>query len=409
MATPNAPSTGPQKAPPEVTEQISKLNETIERLEAKFPNHGARTRAAADLPATAANDICKQECITINEEYGELVRARVERFMLSGKVKELEQLFKDAKFTGTNAATILEAMKLFHPDKKGHSNITQKFRHGNKEVSRVRVAVLDTHLKKLQGMQSVLPEQMQFHQNLIASLEELMAMDPLAAQLLEAREIQDKPSKTEKALKPHLRLVAMLIAAGASILSLISKQGRPSLPFALYAGLTFLLYNGGLPKGKQAALNKQLEFLPDSDEQHAALGQLRPLCEKWYIQLVEDYEIKGEGWKKIMEKLMSRSGRDMLKKARSVLLNKKTSKEDKKKKVDELIKSFAPKEDNAAHQSLRKLIANQKDFTKFSYLILEVRSREAQHIFLENIKHGMGPHMWKNLDTGTTKPQRMVG
>ena len=400
MTPPNAPSTGPREAPPEETKRTEELSQIIERLEAKFPSHGARMRAAANLPAGTANGICKQECIQINEEYGELVRARVERFMLSGKVEELEQQWNELNrnnataFTATEVTTIRQVMALLYPNKKGQSQITQKFPHGDKEISRVRVAVLDGHIKTLRGIQGLRPGQESFVQNLTTTLENIKAMDPFASQLLEVRKEQQKPSKTMQAIKPQLRLYAMLITAGAALLSLISNKGRPSFPFALYAGLTYLLYNG-LPKGKQASLNKQLTFLPDTNEHHTALNQLRPLSETWYIELAQKYNIKGDDWTAITGQLMSRSGRDMLQKVRKVLLNKKSTEEERKKKLDELTKGFAPHESNAAHQSFRTLVANQDDFIKFSYLVLQVRDRGAQHIFTENIRQGMNPRMWE--------------
>jgi|GEM_PF-6604033 len=414
MTNINTLDSGPKEASPENVGKIEKLRQTIESTRAKFLSQGARLNMAGDLPAGAANNICKQECIQINEEYGTLVEARVEEFALSGKVEELEQQFNDLggnneAFTKINSETIRRAMDEFYPDKKGRSKLTKKFKYGDRLVTHVLVAKLDTHIMKLRGIQGLRPRQQQFIQNLVTTFENIKAMDSFASGLLKARKEKKEPTNTEKSLKPIGRLALMLTTAGLAFISLITSKGRPSLPFALYAGLTYLLYNGGLPKGKQANLDKQLEFLPDTNEQHAALNQLRPLSETWYIELAKNYKIKGDDWANVTRNMMSQGGRKVIEKMRKALLSKKSSKKEKTKKMDEFIKSFAPDENNATHQLFRKLASSQEDFMKFSYLVMRVSNKEAQHTFMEYMKQGMGPNMWKNLNTGKAKPPQVIG
>ena len=391
------------KVPERNRERIAELAQQNERLEELYKPLFERMKLGADIAAENAGNPQNAIMSRIDENYSQLMQNRVETYLLSGTPEALRQQYqqvnqnRETAFMGErDREAIQDALGLFLKTEKGHDPLLQYYPSvtGDGNVAHVQTEVLYRHMQTLQSITPTHPSQHAFLEQCTAALQTIIAMDPIAQSVLEAtvkREEQQSKSPMNT-FKKTGRLALVLLGVGGAVVSLVANRGKPSLPLAMYAGIAYLGYNGGLPKGSHKRQKDQLAFLPR--QQREQVDQIVPLVQQPFETLARTYSISGREWARITGRLMAPDGRQRMRQLERELKNKNT-----KQTLQELHEAFAesiaPRPAENAHIAFRNM--KPEDRMHFCRIVQGVTDAEAQRILLQFIENDMGNHLWKEL------------
>ncbi len=381
--TPATPETeaGTKEKPDAKAKRREKVEKEIAELEGNIRKSGQ------SFPSKLA-------CMKIDRDYGKLVIKKTERFLISDTQKnlfaELQAMQKKngTRFTRTAYDTIRNILKLFTFTPGKPTPLMQRFQG----IPRMRVRFLDDRIQEIKHMlPSALPGQKPYLQKLIATLQSLIDIDPMAKAQLEAQK-NKPPSVFSKKFGRSARFLGLIAAAGMGLLTLIANRGKPSLPTALYAGLAIALY-----KGKLLFANK-----------HNQLFQVELSNVKALEVIMKEHGIKGKEWSTLIGSIMSDRARTALrnleatlKKHERTLKDPKSSDEDREKaekgKVqahEKFAKSIASK-NSPANKQFREMATEKR--IHLCKTVQKSRSPEARAIIMQIVEHNMGPHMLEDM------------
>ncbi|MFA6259064.1 MAG: hypothetical protein WCX29_00455 [Candidatus Peribacteraceae bacterium] len=399
----------PPQAPraPEVPERnrerIAELAQQNERLEELYKPLFERMKLGADIAAENAGNPQNAIMSRIDENYSQLMQNRVETYLLSGTPEALRQQYqqvnrnRETAFMGErDREAIQDALGLFFKTEKGHDPLLQYYPSvtGDGNVAHVQTEVLYRHMQTLQSITPTHPSQHAFLEQCTEALQTIIAMDPIAQSVLEAtvkREEQQSKSPMNT-FKKTGRLALVLLGVGGAIVSLVANRGKPSLPLAMYAGIAYLGYNGGLPKGSHKRQKDQLAFLPR--QQREQVDQIVPLVQQPFETLARTYGISGREWVRITGRLMAPDGRQRMRRLERELKNKNTE-QTPQELHEAFAESIAPRPAENAHIAFRNM--KPEDRMHFCRIVQGVTDAEAQRILLQFIENDMGNHLWKEL------------
>ncbi len=253
----------------------------------------------------------------------------------------------------------------FSPDNKG-----LRLLKPNKGALRVNLALT----KELDFLEKLRPQSAPIQQEVIdqhiSLLKQVLACDPQRESYYDWNK-QRGPSKLGE-LAPAGRMIGFMLASGVVVANLIAAKGKITAVSALYAGLAFLAFNGGLPKGKEQKEIAEVSFLATDNN---------------YQKLVNRYRIQGKEWADISQTVRdSKSDRSKL---ISVLKNKRKTDEEKKEAYQEYVETIAPDRNSAVHGAVRDM--PKEDLFLLCSKWEQSASQDSQQTIYEWILKGVGP------------------